>query len=81
LAIYKVPLNTVTAQPFTFSWNEPVSLPAASSALPEIPGDYNGLRMGTQEITRWGKVPDDMPVVFEFLCRVLLGGKEPENVK
>ncbi len=49
--------------------------------LPDVPGDYNGLRMGTQEITRWGMLPEDMPVVAELLCRVLLDWEEPERVK
>jgi glycine hydroxymethyltransferase len=49
--------------------------------LPEVPGDYNGLRIGTQEITRWGMSPEDMPAVADLLCRVLVDGEEPENVK
>ena len=49
--------------------------------LPDVPGDYNGLRMGTQEITRWGMLPEDMQVVAELLCRVLVRREEPESVK
>jgi glycine hydroxymethyltransferase len=49
--------------------------------LPEFSGDYNGLRMGTQEVTRWGMLPEDMPIVAELLCRVLVVGEEPEGVK
>ena len=49
--------------------------------LPEVPGDYNGLRIGTQEITRWGMMPEDMPALAELLCRVLVEGEEPESVK
>ena len=49
--------------------------------LPEVPGDYNGLRIGTQEITRWGMLSEDMSMVAEFLCRVLLDGEEPASVK
>jgi glycine hydroxymethyltransferase len=49
--------------------------------LPEIPGDYNGLRIGTQEVTRWGMLPEDMPIVAELLCRVLVSGEEPEGVR
>ena len=37
--------------------------------------------IGTQEITRWGMLPEDMPVVPELLCRVLVDGEEPESVK
>jgi glycine hydroxymethyltransferase len=53
-----------------------ISLP-----LPEVPGDYNGLRIGTQEITRWGMLPEDMPALAELLCRVLVHREEPERVK
>jgi glycine hydroxymethyltransferase len=49
--------------------------------LPEVPDDYNGLRIGTQEITRWGMLPEHMPTVADFLCRVLLDGEEPDSVK
>jgi glycine hydroxymethyltransferase len=49
--------------------------------LSDVPGDYNGLRMGTQEVTRWSMLPEDMPVVAELLCRVLVSGEEPESVK
>ena len=49
--------------------------------LPEVPGDYNGLRIGTQEITRWGMLPESMPALADLLCRVLVHGEEPESVK
>jgi glycine hydroxymethyltransferase len=49
--------------------------------LPELSGDYNGLRLGMQEVTRWGMLPGDMPVVAELLCRVLVRGEEPEGVR
>jgi len=49
--------------------------------LPEVSGDYNGLRIGTQEITRWGMLPQDMPALAELLCRILVNGEEPESVK
>ena len=49
--------------------------------LPKVPGDYNGLRIGTQEVTRWGMLPQDMQVVAELLYRVLVGREEPERVK
>lgn len=41
--------------------------------LPEVPGDYNGIRLGTQEITRWGMQPADMPALAALLARVLKG--------
>ncbi len=49
--------------------------------LPELSGDYNGLRLGTQEVTRWGMLAGDMPVVAELLCRVLVEGERPEAVR
>ncbi|MDQ6660593.1 MAG: aminotransferase class I/II-fold pyridoxal phosphate-dependent enzyme, partial [Chloroflexota bacterium] len=49
--------------------------------LPELLGDYNGLRIGTQEITRWGMRPEDMPVLAALLWRVLVKGELPEAVR
>ena len=49
--------------------------------LPAIEGDFNGIRMGTQEITRWGMTPADMPAVADLISRVLVDGEEPEAVK
>ena len=59
------------------------SLLASVIGLPlsDVLGDYNGLRMGTQEVTRWGMLPEDMPVLAELLCRVLVDGEESESVK
>lgn len=43
--------------------------------LPVAPveGDLNGIRIGTQEVTRWGLTPGDMPIVARFLARALKG--------
>jgi glycine hydroxymethyltransferase len=49
--------------------------------LPELAGDYNGLRMGTQEVTRLGMLPAHMPELAEFLCRVLVEGESPETIR
>ena len=49
--------------------------------LPQVAGDYNGLRIGTQEITRWGMQPEDMAEVAELLCRVLVRDEAPEAVR
>ncbi len=49
--------------------------------LPEVPGDFNGLRIGTQEITRWGMTPDDMPELAELIARVLVKGEDPAGVR
>ena len=49
--------------------------------LPEIPGDFNAVRLGTQEITRWGLRPAEMPAVAELLARVLARGEAAEHVR
>lgn len=50
--------------------------------LPPIDGDaFNAIRLGTQEITRWGMKPDDMPQIAELISRVLVNGEKPEQVK
>lgn len=49
--------------------------------LPPFSRDYNGLRIGTQEITRWGNRSEDMSEVAELLCRVLVGAEVPEAVR
>ncbi|MBK6413448.1 aminotransferase class I/II-fold pyridoxal phosphate-dependent enzyme [Sphingopyxis sp.] len=36
-----------------------------------VPGDFNGLRMGTPEIVRWGMTVDDMPDLAELLVDAL----------
>jgi len=51
--------------------------------LPSAPvaGDYNGIRIGTQEVTRWGLRPDDMRLVAELMARVLVRGEPPAQVR
>ncbi|HLV97816.1 MAG TPA: aminotransferase class I/II-fold pyridoxal phosphate-dependent enzyme [Ktedonobacterales bacterium] len=44
--------------------------------LPDVPDDQNGLRLGVQELVRWGLGPAEMPQVASFLARVLLRGEE-----
>jgi glycine hydroxymethyltransferase len=48
---------------------------------PPVTGDYNGLRLGTQEVTRWGMKPAHMPAVARLLARVVVGGEEPSAVQ
>lgn len=36
-----------------------------------VEGDFNAIRIGTQEITRWGLTPDDMPAVAALIGRGL----------
>jgi glycine hydroxymethyltransferase len=45
--------------------------------LPEVPGDQTGLRLGTQELVRWGLGPEEMPHVASFLARILVQGEDP----
>jgi glycine hydroxymethyltransferase len=49
--------------------------------LPSVAGDFNAVRLGTQEITRWGMQPRDMPEMAELICRVLVKHEAPEQVK
>ena len=49
--------------------------------LPAVAGDLNGIRIGTQEITRWGMTPADMPQIARLIARVLKGNEAPEQVR
>jgi glycine hydroxymethyltransferase len=48
---------------------------------PPVAGDFNGLRLGTQEITRWGMTPADMPAVAGLIGRVLAVGEDASTVQ
>ena len=57
---------------------EGANLLCSSIGLPEdtagrTDGDANGIRLGTQELTRWGLTPDDMGAVASLFARVLRG--------
>jgi glycine hydroxymethyltransferase len=47
---------------------------------PAVPGDANGIRIGTQEVTRRGCTPDDMSAIARLIARVLTHGEAPERV-
>lgn len=49
--------------------------------LPELTNDFNGLRIGSQEVTRWGMGPDDMEEVAELIGRILVQGENPATVR
>ena len=49
--------------------------------LPPVPGDFNAMRLGTQEITRWGMRPENMEAIADFFCRLLLKQEKPEKLK
>ncbi len=46
-----------------------------------VEGDLNGIRIGTQEITRWGMGEDVMPTIAELMAKVWLRGAEPEHIR
>ncbi len=45
-----------------------IGLPVA-----EVPGDMNGLRIGTPELVRWGVTPDDAPALADLIAEALTG--------
>lgn len=62
---------------------EPANLLASGIGLPLPPvwDDWNGLRLGTQEVTRLGMEGDDLAEVAALLARVLVGDEEPATVR
>jgi glycine hydroxymethyltransferase len=61
---------------------EPAQILLSQIALPwDRPGDpASGLRMGTQEVSRWGLGPEEMRLVAAWMRRVLLDDESPESV-
>jgi glycine hydroxymethyltransferase len=49
--------------------------------LPAVDGDYNGIRIGAQEITRWGMTPRDMPELADLIARVWRGKESAARVR
>ena len=45
--------------------------------LPPVPGDENGLRIGTPELARLGMTPADMPTLAAFITRALTTDPTP----
>ncbi len=39
--------------------------------VPEVPGDMNGLRIGTPELVRWGVTPDDAGEIAALIAKAL----------
>jgi len=62
---------------------EPANILTSGIGLPlePIAGDFNAVRLGTQELTRWGFIPDSMRDVAELICRVLVKSEAPETVR
>jgi glycine hydroxymethyltransferase len=49
--------------------------------LPKVPGDINGLRIGTPEIVRWGMTLENMDELGELIARALAAkGEESDRV-
>jgi glycine hydroxymethyltransferase len=46
----------------------------------EVPGDYNGLRFGVQEVTRWGMGPDQMHIIAGLVTDRLLDRRTPHAI-
>lgn len=64
---------------------EPANILATGIGLPlppaPEPGDQNGLRLGVQEVVRWGLGPEEMPRIARLLARVLLERADPAPVR
>ena len=48
---------------------------------PEDVKDPSGLRMGTQELTRWGMKEDEMKEIARFMRMVLIDKKDPSEIR
>ncbi len=48
---------------------------------PEAVKNPSGLRIGVQEVTRWGMKKDDMATIAKFIADVLVRGKDPDQVR
>ena len=46
-----------------------------------LDGDLNGIRIGTQEVTRFGFEPRHMPDIARFIARVFRGNEDPAQVR
>jgi glycine hydroxymethyltransferase len=62
---------------------EPANILATGIGLPfpQLAGDQNGLRLGTQELVRWGMGPAEMPPIARFIARVLLDRQEASTLR
>lgn len=56
-----------------------IGLPTETAGVVEA--EANGIRLGTQELTRWGMEPEDMSTVAFLMASVLRGDAEPEQVR
>jgi glycine hydroxymethyltransferase len=49
--------------------------------LPPVTGDLNGIRIGTQEVTRFGMKEQEMEEIARLIARVLLKAGAPEAIR
>lgn len=49
--------------------------------LPAVADDLNGIRLGTQEVTRWGMQPADMSWIARAIARVLKSNQPVEALR
>ena len=62
---------------------EQANILACGIELPieKVEGDFNAIRIGTQEITRWGMTPKDMPAVADLVARVLIRNDDSDRIR
>lgn len=62
---------------------EGVRIFASGIGLPGEPvtGDQNGMRFGTQEVTRWGMGPQEMRVIAGLIADALLGRRDGTGIR
>jgi glycine hydroxymethyltransferase len=62
---------------------EPANLLATGIEIPAdpVPGDQNAVRLGTQEIVRWGFGPAHMPRLASMLARAWVKGEDPASMR
>jgi glycine hydroxymethyltransferase len=62
---------------------EPANILLSSIGIPgpEIPGEANGIRIGTQEVTRWGMGVDAMEAIAAMTARVLVKHESADSVR
>ena len=46
-----------------------------------VAGDLNGIRIGTQEVTRFGMKEAAMAEIARLMARVMVAGEQPEMIK
>lgn len=62
---------------------EPANLLTTGIDIPAepVPGDQNAVRLGTQEIVRWGFEPAHMPRLASMLARAWVRGEDPAAMR